>query len=60
MGFWIGDLELRAEENQEESVTGDGVGDGNGEEGEEFAFHFSPLRLKIAHTSANRSDWHGE
>ncbi len=39
MGFWIGDLELGAKENQEECVTGGDVGDGNGKEGEEFAAH---------------------
>jgi hypothetical protein len=29
MGFWIGDSELRAEENEEEGVACDGVGDGD-------------------------------
>jgi hypothetical protein len=46
------DLELGFKENQEESITGDGVGRGHEEEGQDFAFHFKPLRLKIAHTSA--------
>jgi len=33
--FFIG-LELRFEENEEESIAGDGVGRGHEEEGEEF------------------------
>ena len=32
-------LELRAEENEEESVACDGVGDGLEKEGKELAFH---------------------
>ena len=35
----MGDSELGFKENQEESVAGDGVGKGEEEEGEEFAFH---------------------
>ena len=39
MGFSGLRLELRAEENQEESVTCDGVGHDLKEEREEFSFH---------------------
>jgi hypothetical protein len=35
-GFWICDSELGTEENEEEGVTGDGVGNGDEEEGSEF------------------------
>jgi len=35
----VGDLELGFEENQEESVAGDGVGKGDEEGGQEFAAH---------------------
>lgn len=39
IGFWIGDLELRAEKDEEKGVAQGNVGNGNGKEGEEFAAH---------------------
>ena len=42
----MGDLELGFEENQEESVAGDGVGNGDEEGGQEFAAH-KVRRLRV-------------